>query len=95
MVLLKEAWDSGANKWSERQRQDYANDLSSNLSLRTASSFSNRSKFGQDPGDWLPTNEGFISAYLDAWVSVKVRWKLSINEREHDAISKEVDRNYN
>jgi hypothetical protein len=84
MVPLAEAWDSGAKNWDAAKREVYANDMGDPRSLIAVTAATNRSKSDQDPGDWLPAKE--ICTYVKNWVHVKIRWSLSIDEKELKAI---------
>jgi hypothetical protein len=85
MVPLKEAWDSGAAAWSADARTAYANDLGDPRSLVAVSSSSNRSKSDRDPAEWLPALEH--CGYAQAWVAVKWRWSLTVDDAEHAALA--------
>jgi hypothetical protein len=84
MVPLAEAWDSGAKNWDAAKREVYANDMGDPKSLIAVTAATNRSKSDQDPGDWLPAKD--ICTYVKNWVHVKIRWSLSIDEKELKAI---------
>jgi hypothetical protein len=86
MVPLAEAWDSGASTWDELKRQQYANDMTDPRHLIAVTGASNRSKSDQDPSDWMPENKAYACEYLDNWVSIKVRWNLSVDKKEKDFI---------
>ena len=90
MVPLAEAWDSGAQKWDAKKREMYANDQLDPRHLIAVTGTSNRSKSDRDPADWLPTNKAYVCEYLTNWVSVKVRWSLSVDKKEKDAIAKSL-----
>ncbi len=47
------------------------------------SASANRSKGDQGPEDWLPPLPAHRCRYVADWVVVKVRWSLSMDEREH------------
>ena len=81
-VPLAEAWDSGANKWDAAKREVYANDMGDPISLIAVTAASNRSKSDQDPGEWLPPLASYHCAYVKQWVQVKVRWSLTVDEKE-------------
>ncbi len=81
MVPLAEAWASGANKWTARQREAFANDLYP-FSLIAVTLSSNRSKGDSDPAEWLPPRTSFICTYLARWTAVKYRWRLTVDTRE-------------
>jgi len=86
MVPLKEAWQSGAHAWSASRRQAFANDLDLPESLIAVSASSNRSKSDRDPADWLPPLTSFRCQYLEDWLQVKVKWELSVDPREFQAM---------
>lgn len=87
MVPLKEAWRSGAYAWDEDKRERYANDREDARSLIAVSAKSNRSKSDRDPSDWLPPDESYLCEYIADWVSVKYRWKLTLQQSEFDTIN--------
>lgn len=82
LVALKEAWDSGASRWTEAQRTAFANDTSDPRTLIAVSSSSNRSKSDRDPSNWLPALRGYVCTYVSNWVAVKARWGLSMDRSE-------------
>ncbi len=86
MVPLKEAWDSGAWRWSAGTREDYANDLGYAHSLVAVSASSNRSKSDRDPTEWLPPLGR--CAYAKYWIGVKYRWRLSVNPAEKSTLTR-------
>lgn len=85
MVPLKEAWDSGAWRWTARTRQAYANDLGYAGSLIAVTAGSNRSKGDRDPAEWLP--ERARCTYAKQWIAVKFRWRLAVDTREKSALA--------
>jgi hypothetical protein len=87
MVPLAEAWDSGARTWDAKKREMYANDQTDPRHLIAVTGASNRSKSDRDPADWLPKNKSYTCQYLTNWVSIKVRWSLSVDKKEKDAIT--------
>lgn len=88
MVPLAEAWDSGASKWDADRRRSYANDLGDKRSLIAVSATSNRSKSDQDPAEWMPPNQAARCRYLTEWVATKLRWGLSVDAAERDALNR-------
>ncbi|MGW6214874.1 HNH endonuclease family protein [Streptomyces sp. NPDC055109] len=82
MVPLAEAWDSGASAWTPQRREAYANDLDAENSLVAVTARTNRSKADQDPADWLPPLLDARCTYTADWVATKLRWKLSVDDRE-------------
>lgn len=86
VVALKEAWDSGAWEWSPTARKLYANDLTDERTLRAVTASSNRSKSDKDPSNWLPPAASDLCRYLGDWVSIKVRWNLTMDQSEFGRI---------
>lgn len=87
VVALKEAWDSGAWNWDPVRREAFANDIEDPHSLIAVSSSSNQDKGAADPSNWLPPNEEDRCRYVTAWVIVKARWALSMDESEFGRIA--------
>jgi hypothetical protein len=69
-------------EWPVEQRQAYANDVEGLVAV-TASS--NRSKGDDDPARWLPDQNR--CGYIATWLHMKNKYKLSIDQLEHDAIA--------
>lgn len=86
MVPLAEAWDSGASAWTPEKREMYANDQTDPRHLIAVTGSSNRSKSDQDPAEWMPIFKNYHCDYLINWVSIKVRWNLSVDKKEKDFI---------
>ena len=82
MVPLAEAWGSGAHNWTADRREGYANDLGFADSLIAVSASSNRSKGARDPAEWLPPVQSVHCWYAAAWIQVKTRWDLAVDQNE-------------
>lgn len=82
MVPLAEAHRSGGIDWDTARRAAFANDLDDARTLIAVSAGANRSKSDQGPEEWLPPLEAGLCRYTANWVAVKVRWSLSMDERE-------------
>jgi hypothetical protein len=82
MVPLAEAWDSGASGWTTAQRRAYANDLGDERSLVAVTDNENQAKADQDPATWLPPYEPARCRYISEWVTVKLRWRLTVDTAE-------------
>lgn len=89
-IPLKEAWESGADRWSSQRREEFANDLGFPGSLIAVSATTNRSKSDRDPAQWLPTNEAYRCTYLITWLEVKIRWNLAVDQLEASSIIREA-----
>ncbi len=82
LVPLKEAHQSGAWAWSRERRRAFANDLLNPGHLIAVEASANRRKGAKDLAEWLPPNERFHCAYVQAWVAVKRAWGLSMDQAE-------------
>jgi len=87
VVALGEAWDSGAYAWTPERRERFANDLDVSWALIAVSAGSNRSKSDKDPADWLPPFATDRCPFVSAWIAVKVRWELAVDDRERIALA--------
>jgi hypothetical protein len=85
MVPLAAAWRSGASKWTDDQRSQFANDLT-RPQLIAVSAASNRSKGDQDPSQWKPPNHDYWCTYAQNWVAVKSFWQLTVTQAEQTAL---------
>lgn len=86
VVPLAAAWRSGASKWTDEQRKDFANDLT-RPQLVAVSLQSNRAKGDQDPSTWKPPNHAYWCTYAQKWVTVKTYYKLSVTQAEKSALA--------
>ena len=86
VVALNEAWQSGAYAWTTQQRTNYANDLTDSRTLLAVTDSVNQSKSDKDPTEWLPPLAAYRCTYLANWVSVKVRWSLTMDEAEYATV---------
>ncbi|MFL6122009.1 HNH endonuclease family protein [Actinophytocola sp.] len=71
--------------WPVEQRHAYANDIEGLVAV-TASS--NRSKGDDDPAKWLPALDH--CGYIARWLHMKTKYKLSVDQQEHDAIAQVI-----
>lgn len=85
-VPLAEAWRSGADKWTDDERKAFANDLGG-IQLIAVTAKSNRGKGDQDPAKWKPPVEAYWCTYAQHWISVKITYKLTADQAEHDALA--------
>jgi hypothetical protein len=87
MVALAEAWDSGARTWTTARRQAYANDLDDDRTLVAVKDSVNQSKGDQDPAEWMPPSSKATCRYLNEWVAVKIRWRLTVDTAEKSSLT--------
>ena len=90
MVPLSEAWDSGAWNWNADQRKHFANDLDQPFFLIAVTATSNRSKSDRDPAEWMPPNANYHCEYVRIWIEVKRAWDLSVDQAEHDYLTRKL-----
>jgi hypothetical protein len=90
MVPLAAAWRSGADKWDDDRRGDFANDLT-RPQLLAVSASSNRAKGDQDPSQWKPPNRDYWCTYAQSWIAVKSYWRLSVTTAEKAALTDMLD----
>ena len=80
LVPLKEAWDSGAKRWTTGTRTRFANDVGDRRSLVAVTDNVNQAKGADDPAQWMPRKGK--CRYTKEWVAVKSRWDLSVDRAE-------------
>lgn len=87
VVPLAEAWRSGASRWNDARRREFANDLTE---LLAADGPTNASKGDGDPAAWRP-RKGYQCTYAIRWITVKARWHLSVDASERRALGEMLD----
>ncbi|KAI0198437.1 hypothetical protein F4808DRAFT_435806 [Astrocystis sublimbata] len=90
MVPLKNAWISGANKWTTAKRQMYANDVE-RPQLWAVTDNVNQSKGDKSPDQWKPPLASFHCTYARSWIQVKAYWELSVTAAEKSALGGMLD----
>lgn len=90
VISLKQAARSGGQAWSPAVKEEFANDLGWDGSLRLVSASSNRSKGDRDPASWMPalaeTDAAVGCTYLKEWLGGKYRWNLTMDPIERTTI---------
>lgn len=86
LVALEEAWQSGASGWTAARREQYANDQGAAATLVAVTARSQKERAGRDPAEWVPADAGRYCPYVGAWVSTKLRWGLSADKDELEAL---------
>ena len=79
VVSLKNAWQMGADLWSDQQRLEFANDP---LNLRVTIASLNRQKSDANAASWLPPYKPGRCNFIATQVSVKAKWGLYVTEAE-------------
>jgi hypothetical protein len=85
VVALGDAWQSGAQQASARQRQNLANDP---MNLLAVDGPANQQKGAANAASWLPANKNFRCGYVARQVAVKLKYGLSVTSPERDAIAR-------
>jgi len=83
VVALSDAWQKGAQGWTEAKRTQLANDP---LNLLAADGPLNQSKGDGDAATWLPPNKKFRCDYVARQVAVKRGYGLWVTAAEQDAM---------
>ncbi|MGP3973527.1 HNH endonuclease family protein [Streptomyces sp. 8N114] len=81
MVPLANAWRSGADGWTQRKREAFANDLTHPQLLAVTAS-TNRTKGDQGPEEWQPPAKTSWCTYARAWTAVKSTYELTVTRAE-------------
>ena len=88
-VGLREAWESGAYRWSLTTRRRHANDLDYAGTLIAVTKVSAGAKADREPQDWLP-RKAHRCAYVSQWVAVKWRWGLAVDRVERTFLASKL-----
>jgi len=82
------AWRMGADRWSERQREQFANDPDNLLAVWGVP---NQQKGDSGPGEWKP-QKAFQCAYGVRYVTVARKYSLPVTRADLDALRGFLDR---
>lgn len=85
VVPLSEAWRSGADLWTQAQREKFARDPAN---LIPVAKEVNQAKSGYDIAQWLP--EYNREAYIITWLNVKAAYGLTLDHAEIKLLEKTV-----
>jgi hypothetical protein len=83
VVALSDAWQKGAQQWTDHRRLAFANDP---LNLIAVDSQANISKGGSDAASWLPPAKSYRCTYVARQAEVKSRYDLAVTEAEKKAM---------
>ena len=86
LVPLAEAWGVGAWAWSRDESRALRQRSRLRPCLGRCLGRSNRAKGARDPAEWLPPDESAHCWYAAAWITVKVRWDLTVDSAEADTL---------
>lgn len=93
MVPMKVAYNSGAYKWTFKERCLYGNYLGYRNHLVAVSGDENNEKGSNTPEDYMPSNPNNQCGYLKDWLKIKAFWGLSLTPEEMHSIVKLVAEN--
>ncbi|GAA4166403.1 hypothetical protein GCM10022286_31010 [Gryllotalpicola daejeonensis] len=83
VVALGDAWQTGAQAWTQQKREEFANDPGNLLAV---DEHSNESKGDKDAAAWLPALASYRCAYVARQVSVKAAYGLWVEPAEKAAM---------
>lgn len=83
VVALSDAWQKGAQQWSQAKRERFANDPL-NVVMTTASL--NRQKGDGDAATWLPPLKKYRCAYVARQIAVKRKYGVWVTRAERAAM---------
>ncbi len=86
MVPLANAWRTGAKRWTEEQREAFANDVT-RPQLLAVTARTNRAKGDQDPSQWRPPRHDYWCVYAQRWIQVKSHWRLTVTVAEKGSLT--------
>lgn len=88
-VPLSWAWKHGADKWTKKMKEDYANNYVDQYHLLPLSIKANRTKGDRGPDEWMPETNRCL--YITTFISIVNKNKLILSEIEknkYDMIEK-------
>lgn len=88
IVPLNESYKSGSFAWTREERKAFANDRENLIAVSLSA---NRSKGDQDPAKWMSPNSDFACHYLQAWVYLKAKYSLTVDQGERTFISDQLN----
>lgn len=83
IVALSDAWQKGAQQWSQEKRTRFGNDF---LNLLAVDGRLNQQKGDSDAASWLPPNKAYRCPYVARQVAVKQKYGLWVTAAEQDAM---------
>ncbi|WP_394937174.1 HNH endonuclease family protein, partial [uncultured Ilumatobacter sp.] len=90
-VPLANAHRSGGWNFSATEKRNFANDLGNNDALRAMDDSTNSSKGSRGPESWKPPAKDSWCDYATDWASIKIRWGLTVNTAEYNALAQMLD----
>ena len=88
VVALSDAWQKGAQQWTDDRRRDFANDP---LELLAVDGPSNEAKGDGDAATWLPPNKTYRCSYVTRQIEIKAKYRLWVTAAERGAMATILD----
>ncbi|MDA0643745.1 MULTISPECIES: HNH endonuclease family protein [Nonomuraea] len=88
LIPLSDAWQKGAQQWSDTKRKEFANDP---LNLLAVDGPLNSQKSDSDAATWLPPRRSYRCAYIARQIDVKAKYELWVTKAEKDAMDGILD----
>ncbi|WP_240506439.1 HNH endonuclease family protein [Thermoactinospora rubra] len=85
VVPLADAWQKGAQRWSEDKRKQFANDP---LNLLAVDGPLNNQKSDSDAASWLPPRRAYRCEYVARQIEVKAKYELWVTAAEKAAMER-------
>lgn len=79
IVPLKHAWTAGANTWTPKKREVFAND---HENLVITNKKYNRQKGAKTILEWMPVEKSYACQYIKRWFEIKEKYDLKITQKE-------------
>ena len=83
VVALSNAWQMGADLWTDEMRTEFANDP---LNLIVTVASLNRQKSDSNAASWLPPYKPGRCDFIARQVAVKAKWQLFVTSSEKNAM---------
>ena len=84
VVALENAWQSGAYKLTQEDREALANDPDNLLAVN---GHDNMAKGSKSADQWMPPNSAYACAYASKQVQIKSRYALTVTSSEKQALA--------
>ena len=84
VVALENAWQSGAYKLTQENREALANDPDNLLAVN---GHDNMAKGSKSADQWMPPNSAYACAYASKQVQIKSRYALTVTTSEKQALA--------
>ena len=88
LIPLSDAWQKGAQQWSDTKRKEFANDP---INLMAVDGPLNGQKSDSDAATWLPPRKAYRCTYIAKQIDVKAKYKLWVTSAEKDAMKGILD----